>query len=133
MVLLQAWAEKALRDLCARARPDDFGAGDAVATAAPGPPVPDRRARGGAVLGVRVVARGPAPRLSAAAFALAAGRDVATPLLGAGARGAPVADAAAAARALPPPRRRHRFRQRRGARSRLSSTTRPSARSSACA
>ena len=29
---------KALRDLCARARPDDFGAGSAVATAAPGLP-----------------------------------------------------------------------------------------------
>ena len=36
-------------------------------------------------------------RAYAAAFALAAGRDVATPLLGAGARGAPVADASAAA------------------------------------
>ena len=36
-------------------------------------------------------------RAYSAAFALAAGRDVATPLLGAGARGAPVADASAAA------------------------------------
>ena len=36
-------------------------------------------------------------RAYAAAFAIAAGRDVATPLLGAGARGAPVAEASAAA------------------------------------
>ena len=87
---------KALRDLCARARPDGFGAGDAVATAAPGLPF-ETLVHAVAPFWESPSWRADLLRAYAAAFALAAGRDVATPLLGAGARGAPVADAAAAA------------------------------------
>ena len=86
----------ALRDLCARARPDGFGAGDAVATAAPGLPF-ETLVHAVAPFWESPSWRADLLRAYAAAFALAAARDVATPLLGAGARGAPVADASAAA------------------------------------
>jgi O-acetyl-ADP-ribose deacetylase (regulator of RNase III) len=86
----------ALRDLCARARPDGFGAGDAVATAAPGLPF-ETVVHAVAPFWESASWRADLLRAYAAAFELAAGRDVATPLLGAGARGAPVADASAAA------------------------------------
>ena len=87
---------KALRELCARARPDGFGAGDAVATAAPGLPF-ETVVHAVAPFWESPAWRADLLRVYQSAFALAAARDVATPLLGAGARGAPVADAAAAA------------------------------------
>ena len=95
MVLLQACG-KALRDLCARARPDDFGAGSAVATAAPGLPF-ETLVRGGAAPGVPVGERTcSAPRRLAFG-----GRDVATPPRRGGAM-------ATNAGAPPPPCRRRR-------------------------
>ena len=100
----------ALRDLCARARPDGFGAGSAVATAAPGLPF-ETVVHAVAPFWESASWRADLLRAYAAAFALTAGRDVATPLLGAGARGAPVADASAAAAAGAPPRRRHLARR----------------------
>ena len=87
---------KALRDLCARARPHGFGAGSAVATAAPGLPF-ETVVHAVAPFWESPSWRADLLRAYQKAFALAAARDVATPLLGAGARGAPVADAAAAA------------------------------------
>ena len=76
--------------------PDGFGAGDAVATAAPGLPF-ETVVHAVAPFWESPSWRADLLRAYQKAFALAAARDVATPLLGAGARGAPVADAAAAA------------------------------------
>ena len=86
----------ALRGLCARALPANFAAGSAVATAAPGLPF-ETLVHAVAPFWDSPAWRADVRRAYAAAFALAAGRDVATPLLGAGARGAPVPAAAAAA------------------------------------
>ena len=77
---------KALRDLCARARPDGFAAGDAVATAAPGLPF-ETLVHAVAPFWESVIDAA-TRRACAAAFALAAGRDVA-PRLAARARAHP--------------------------------------------
>ena len=120
MVLLQAWAAPRCGTSAPARGPDGFGAGSAVATAAPGLPF-ETLVHAVAPFWESASWRADLLRAYAAAFAIAAGRDVATPLLGAGARGAPVADAsaaaaeavAAAASAPRPPRSVLRRRRRR--------------------
>ena len=94
MVLSQAWAAALRHHLCARA-PATISARVQPSPPPRAPPLRDSVHAVAPFWGVRV-RRADLLRAYAAAFAFAAGRDVATPLLGAGG-GTPVADARAAA------------------------------------